>query len=135
MKKLKIIVAEDNTAIQMEIVSMLRQLGHTVFSVKSGGEVLSLLEKNGPSFDLLLVDCELPKLDGFELTRQIRAHRDSDFHALPVFGLSADTKKKSQELCMEAGMNDYFTKPFTMEQLARHLEGFISQHFLEEKAA
>jgi signal transduction histidine kinase/CheY-like chemotaxis protein/HPt (histidine-containing phosphotransfer) domain-containing protein len=121
----RILLAEDNPVNQQVAVAMLERLGCQADVVESGEEVVALLE--GDPYDLVLMDCQMPRLDGFAATRAIREREQAgppDGSAgapsttrLPVIALTAHALIGDREQCLAAGMDDYLSKPFTLEQL------------------
>ena len=118
----KILVAEDNS-INLDVIGRyLDYLNIRFTSVTNGQQCLEELQKN--PYDLLLIDIQMPILDGIQATRKIRlldAIKD-----LPIIGLSAGVSDKEQEICMQSGMNDFLGKPFEMEDLAQKLFKHLS---------
>lgn len=116
----KILVAEDSDVNQKVVRLVLEKLGCNVTVAGDGAEAILKLEAEGP-FDLIFMDCQMPILNGFEATRQIRQlekleHRDSKIVALTAFATTND-----QMACFDAGMDDFITKPITAKQLARSI--------------
>ena len=93
---------------------MLESAGCEVVAVNDGQLALQALKDN--NFDLVLMDCQMPTMDGFETTRRIR-QQASDYSQIPVIALTADIQEGIMEQCREAGMNDYLSKPFTHDSL------------------
>lgn len=115
--KLRILVAEDNPVNRRILEMMLEQFSCDVTSVSDGAEAVSLLTA-GTTFDLVLMDCRMPVLDGQTATRQIRtAGLD-----VPIIALTADATPEVRAACVDAGMNDFVTKPISQE----HLEKLLS---------
>ena len=113
---LSILVAEDNAVNQTIIEAMLRQLGHRIRMVGTGSAALEALVQE--SFDLVLMDCNMPEMDGLEATRQLRAgtagRRSVD---VPVIALTANAMDGDRERCLAAGMNDFLAKPVSIAAL------------------
>jgi len=113
---LSVLVAEDNAVNQVVIEAMLKQLGHSSTMAGNGREALEALAQD--SFDLVLMDCNMPRMDGLEATQFLRAGaagvRDAD---VPVIALTANAMDGDRERCLAAGMNDYLTKPVTVASL------------------
>ncbi len=122
--KVKILVAEDNLPNQVVAVGMLRNLGFQVAVVGNGVEVLELLKKE--TFDLVLMDVQMPELDGYQTTRAIRSPA-SDFHdpAIPVIAMTAHALEGDRETCLASGMNDYIAKPMEPESLLETIERWL----------
>lgn len=114
----RFLLAEDNPVNQMVACRQLEGMGYRVDAVQNGLEVLDALEQQ--SYDLILMDCQMPKLDGYETTRRIRSRedrREGQGRAVPIVALTAHAMKGDRERCLEVGMNDYISKPFRKEQL------------------
>lgn len=109
----RILVAEDNRVNQQLIKYQIKKMGYQVCVVDNGEKVLEELEKK--SYQLVLMDCQMPVLDGYDATRKIR-QRDC-WENVIIIGATAFAMKGDQQKCLEAGMNDYITKPFSLESL------------------
>jgi two-component system sensor histidine kinase/response regulator len=106
---LNILVAEDNATSQLIAKKTLEKMGHTVAIAGNGSEAARLVEKN--NFDLVLMDAEMPIMNGLEATRYIRKkERDSGRH-IPIIAMTAYAMKVDQNRCLEAGMDGYISKP------------------------
>ena len=120
-KRTRVLLAEDNPVNQKVGVKLLEKIGCTVEVAANGKEAVRAWE-NG-HFDVILMDCQMPELDGYEATQQIRS-RESASHRTPIIALTAHAMKGADEECRAAGMNDYITKPIDSELLkaciARH---------------
>ena len=120
-----ILVAEDNPTNQKVVLRMLANFGHRAHAVANGLEAVHMLEQ--VPYDLVLMDCQMPEMDGYEATRAIRA-ADSRVldRQIPVIALTADAMLGMREKVLEAGMDDYLTKPIDVhalrETVARWLE-------------
>ncbi|HZN47014.1 MAG TPA: PAS domain-containing protein, partial [Ramlibacter sp.] len=108
----RILVAEDNTTNQVVAFGMLRKLGYENVSLVSDGQEACALAQRSP-FDLILMDCQMPEMDGYEATRRLRA---SGCEA-PIIAMTANAIKGDRERCIEVGMNDYLTKPIDLKVL------------------
>jgi PAS domain S-box-containing protein len=108
----RILVAEDNTINREVILAQLGMLGHTATAVTNGAEALDAVERGG--IDLVLMDCEMPVMDGFEATRRIRS---SAHHDTFVIAVTADAMTDDRKRCLSAGMNDYIAKPLELSLL------------------
>lgn len=115
--KLKILLAEDNLVNQKVAIKQLQSLGYKADVAANGSEVLQLLEK--VPYDLILMDCQMPVLDGYETTREI--HRRYS-HPPAIVAMTANAMKEDVEKCLNAGMNDYLSKPVSKAMLAAALE-------------
>jgi len=104
-----ILVAEDNPTNQLVLTKVLERLGYASVMVANGVEALELLAKE--HFALLITDCHMPVMDGFELSRRLRARPIAMNTGIPILALTADALKGTEELCRNSGMNDYLSKP------------------------
>jgi CheY-like chemotaxis protein len=108
-------VAEDNRVNQEVAAALLESLGCTCRIANNGREALDVLAK-GDAFDLVLMDCQMPELDGFETTRRIRELEGTSRH-LTIVALTANAMSGDREACLAAGMDDFLSKPFQMHEL------------------
>ena len=118
----RILLVEDNPINHLVVEEQLVSLGHQVTSAYDGREALDLIEHE--AFDLVLMDCQMPVLDGYETTRRIRQAEVGDRH-VPIVALTAHALAGDREKCLAAGMDDYLAKPFTTDQLAILLEPWL----------
>lgn len=109
----RVLLVEDNPVNQMVAKGMLSKMGCEVVSASHGGEALECLASE--QIDLILMDCNMPIMDGYEASRRIR--QNPQWLHLPIIALTANAMLDEREHCLEAGMNDYLAKPFRMEQL------------------
>ncbi len=117
---LRVLVADDNVVNQKVAAHMLRKMGVQVHIVGDGVATLQALREE--DFDLVLMDCQMPEMDGYEAARRIRGAgqvRNSD---IPIIALTANALATDREACMAAGMNDYLAKPIDPVLLAQALE-------------
>jgi signal transduction histidine kinase/CheY-like chemotaxis protein len=121
LESLSILVAEDNVVNQTVITAMLRQLGHFPTLAATGREALDALIDE--DFDAVLMDCNMPVMDGMEATKHIRGGTAGVRHArIPVIALTANAMEGDRELCLAAGMDDFLTKPVTLAALRDALD-------------
>jgi len=120
----RILLAEDNSINQKVAVRTLEKWGYRVHAVANGNEVLDALR--AMPFDLIIMDCHMPEMDGYETTRLIRESRNMPFSKIPIIAMTANALKGDRERCLQEGMNDYVSKPFSFEQLASVLEKHLS---------
>ena len=118
----RILVAEDHPVNQLVAMRQLADFGYQTTAVSNGHEALEALEKE--EFDLILMDCHMPELDGYEATRRIR-ERERD-RRIPIVALTANAMHDALQRCRQVGMDDYITKPFHPETLRRKLEHWLS---------
>jgi len=115
--RVRILVAEDNMVNQKVILAQLKKLGHTADLVANGLEALAALERIG--YDLVLMDCQMPEMDGYEASRIIRSMEER--HSLPthtrIVALTASAIESDRQRCLDAGMDDYLTKPVKIDAL------------------
>ncbi len=119
----RILVAEDNAANRLLVLTHLRRLGYEAHAVQDGNEVLAALEGGG--WDAILMDCHMPELDGFETTSAIRAKETPDGPRVLIIALTANTSAEDRNVCLDAGMDDYLTKPITRPHLATMLARYL----------
>jgi len=117
----RILLVEDNPVNQLVAKGMLGKLGCEVVVSSHGGEALQQLERG--RFDLVLMDCNMPVMDGYEATRLIR--QSGKWSDLPVIALTANAMPEEREHCKKAGMNDYLAKPFHRQELSNLLDQWI----------
>jgi CheY-like chemotaxis protein len=125
----RILVAEDNEINQIVTTQVLSKVGYACDLVANGKEALEALELK--DYDLVLMDCQMPELDGFEATRQYRSQEAAVLHErarpVPIIALTANAMRGDRERCLEAGMTDYLTKPIDPIKLID-----LVQQYLEE---
>lgn len=119
----KILVAEDNLMSQQVTRHYLQTLGYDCDIASHGQMVLELLTQNSKSYALVLMDCQMPVLDGYETTRALRKH--PDLHTTIVIGLTAYAMIDDRQKCLQAGMNDYLSKPYSIQDLQAIIEPWI----------
>ncbi len=118
-----ILVAEDNDINQKVIKQQLNLLGYAADIANDGSEALKRLQKE--NYGLLLTDLHMPEMDGFELTKNIRAQEAGQKH-IPIIALTANALKGEREHCLNTGMDDYLSKPAQLEDLRSILEKYLS---------
>jgi PAS domain S-box-containing protein len=120
--QLRILLAEDNAINQKVALGQLQRLGCRAEVVTNGKAVLDLLQER--EFDVILMDCQMPELDGYETTRRLREseqQRSTPEH-VQIIAMTAHAMKGDREKCLAAGMDDYVSKPIRTEELGRALE-------------
>jgi len=126
-RPLRILLAEDNPVNQQLAVRLLRKRGHMVVVANNGREAVNHLEKDHfRGLDLVLMDVQMPEMDGWEATAAIRA-RESQFGVrIPIVAMTAHALKGDRERCLAAGMDGYVSKPIRLEQLLAEIERCLS---------
>jgi signal transduction histidine kinase/CheY-like chemotaxis protein len=114
----RILLAEDNVVNEKVATRFLEKLGYVVHAVPNGREAVDAWARGG--YDLVLMDCQMPVLDGYAATREIRA-REHSGPRIPIVALTANAMKKDELECRQAGMDDHLAKPLDREALARCL--------------
>jgi CheY-like chemotaxis protein len=125
----RVLLVEDDAINRRLAGALLARLGVTVVLASHGGEALALVCEGAQAqaFDLVLMDCQMPGIDGFEATRRIRDWERALGNALPqtIVAMTGNARDSDREACIAAGMSDYLAKPFTSaqltEMLVRHL--------------
>ncbi len=121
---LRILVAEDNDVIQKIAAVQLRAMGHRPEVVNDGAAAVEAVKQK--DWDLVLMDCQMPKLDGYEATRRIRQMENSGRH-VPIIALTAHAMDGDREKCLAAGMDDYIAKPFKPAELVEMIELWVPE--------
>ena len=116
LRPLRILLAEDGLANQKLALGLLNRWGHQVTVVENGQQALDLLHDEGP-FDLVLMDVQMPVMDGLAATRAIRRREQFEGGHLPIVAMTARAMKGDRELCLEAGMDGYLSKPIRRAEL------------------
>jgi CheY-like chemotaxis protein len=111
----RILIAEDNLVNQRVAIYMLEKQGHQVTGVMNGEEAVAALEKG--NFELILMDVQMPKMDGFRATAMIREKEKNGVPHIPIVAMTAHAMKGDKEKCLQAGMDDYIAKPLNIKQL------------------
>ncbi len=125
IRALHVLVVEDNATNQIVVQSMLQKLGHTCQIAPSGEEAVTLYAAEHRAFDLLLMDCEMPGMSGYEATQLIRTHeREQHLAAKKIVALTAHTLEEHVELCLRSGMDAHLAKPLSMDRLREFLDSF-----------
>jgi Amt family ammonium transporter len=122
----RILVVEDNMVNQLVATEILEQAGYTTETADNGQEALDRLQTE--NYDLILMDCQMPVLDGFETTAKIRA-LDNSTAELPIVALTANALKGDRQRCLDAGMDDYITKPLDAEVLYTLLKKYLASGY------
>ena len=122
--KYKILIAEDNLINQLVALEILKNLGYQADKASNGEEVLSAIKK--VPYDLILMDCQMPIMDGYQATSSIRSKQLLDINSsIPIIAMTAAAMKGDREKCIESGMNDYLTKPIDPLALSEMLNKWL----------
>jgi PAS domain S-box-containing protein len=121
---LHILLAEDSATSQVLAVALLEKQGHSVVVADNGKEALAALEKQ--PFDLVLMDVQMPEMDGFEATRLIRAREEGTGIHIPIVAMTAHAMKGDRERCLEAGMDGYVSKPVQAKKLFQAMARLVA---------
>ncbi|WP_245344589.1 MULTISPECIES: ATP-binding protein [Asticcacaulis] len=120
-----ILLAEDNAANALVATTLLEEFGCRFEVASSGRDAITKWQAGG--FDLIMMDVQMPDMDGFETTRRIREHeRSLNMSRTPILAMTAHALKGDREKCLQAGMDDYISKPFDTGELERKLDGLLS---------
>jgi len=123
----RLLVVEDNITNRAVITGMLKKLGLAFDTAVNGQEALALIEA-GSKADLVLMDCQMPVMDGLEATRRIRAwEQETGKQRLPIIALTASAFEEDRDRCLAAGMDDFLTKPLVLRQLTTALETWLKK--------
>jgi PAS domain S-box-containing protein len=121
----RILLVEDNLINQQVALGMLQIQGYGVTVVNNGREALDAHTED--DFDLILMDCHMPEMDGYEATREIRGREQQSGQRVPIVALTANAMAQDREACLAAGMDDHLAKPFSMLALQEMLERWMPQ--------
>jgi CheY-like chemotaxis protein len=124
-KSLRILVVEDNLVNQRLATRLLEKRGHHVAVAGNGQQALVALEKE--RFDLVLMDMQMPEMDGFEATTEIRKRESANDQRLPIVALTAHAMKGDREKCLAAGMDGYLSKPIRPQELDEVLQRYLER--------
>ena len=122
-QSIRILLAEDNPVNQKLAMIMLSKAGYKVTVVANGRLAVETFCRSPKNFDTILMDIQMPEMDGYEATRQIRTQ---GFGQIPIIAMTANAMKGDKELCLAAGMNDYMSKPIKREIVFQLLEKWLN---------
>jgi len=127
----KILLVEDNPVNREVAVGMLESLGCVAHTAENGWLALEVM--NNDAYDAVLMDCQMPVMDGLTATAELRRREQNSGGArLPIIALTANTMEGERERCLAAGMDDFLSKPFSQQQLAALLKRWLALHVLPE---
>jgi signal transduction histidine kinase/ActR/RegA family two-component response regulator len=118
-KKARVLVAEDNITNQMVVLAHLKSLGFEAQAVSNGLEVIEAMRL--VKYDMILMDCQMPEMDGYETTLRIRELEKLSGARIPIIALTANAMKEDEDHCLSVGMDDYLSKPFKRDVFAQKL--------------
>ena len=126
-RRLRILLAEDNKVNQLVAARLLGKRGHTVVIAENGQSTRwpRSMRQAAAAFDLILMDVQMPDMDGFEATGIIREREKSSGAHLPIVAMTANAMKGDKERCLAAGMDGYVSKPIDVEQLLAVIESVL----------
>ena len=122
---LRILLVEDNQANQKLASLILKKIGHVITIANNGKEAVEAVEKG--NYDMVLMDCQMPEMDGFEATIAIREAEKLGNAHIPIIAMTANALVGDREHCLEVGMNDYISKPINPKQLKSVLEKWSNE--------
>lgn len=123
VRRCRILLVEDNRVNQIVASALLQKLGHEVDLAENGERALAALAAR--PYDMVLMDCQMPVMDGYEATRRIRQH--PEWQHLPIIAVTANVMAGDQEACIAAGMDDYITKPYSRQLLDEIIRRWASR--------
>jgi two-component system sensor histidine kinase/response regulator len=118
-----VLVVDDNAANQKVAARMIARLGYRIDVAGTGAEAVAMLGKG--RYDAVLMDCQMPELDGYEASKHIR-HNERGGRRVPIIAMTADTVAGERERCLAAGMDDYISKPLKLHVIAAILERWMA---------
>ncbi|HYL34894.1 MAG TPA: ATP-binding protein [Bryobacteraceae bacterium] len=130
---LRILVAEDNVVNQKLVAELLKREGHEIVVVGNGREAALAVERS--AFDVVLMDVQMPDMDGFEATAAIRRLEKDAAHHTPIVAMTSHAMQGDQQKCIQAGMDDYLSKPISVQDLRAMVEKWAAGGSLSQRQA
>ncbi|WP_261843082.1 response regulator [Aliamphritea ceti] len=125
----RVLLVEDNKVNQMVATGILQRLGLRVDVADNGLDAIGKLTTSGMPYNLILMDCQMPEMDGYEATQQIReGNAGTENQRIPIIAMTANAMSGDRERCLEAGMDDYLSKPVILSDLETALKRWLHQH-------
>jgi CheY-like chemotaxis protein len=120
-----VLLAEDNEPTQTMVLLQLQRLGYSAHSVSSGRQAVQAVSLAPSAYGLVLMDCQMPEMDGFAATMAIRELESRTGHHIPIVAMTAYATQHDREKCLAAGMDDYVSKPVTRDNLRQILDRWL----------
>ncbi|MFZ4404964.1 MAG: ATP-binding protein, partial [Pseudobdellovibrionaceae bacterium] len=127
----KVLVVEDNPVNQLVVTTMLKKLGYEVEVAQHGQEAVTRIQQ-GQAFNLILMDCQMPVMNGFEATAAIRQIENKLQARMPIVALTANAFRETKESCFECGMDDFATKPIKFDALKEVIQRVMDKVILQD---
>ena len=124
-RRLHVLLAEDNAVNQRLAVRLLEKRGHTVAVARNGREALAAFAND--TFDVVLMDVQMPEMDGLEATAAIREREKTTGYHIPIIAMTAHALKGDEERCLQAGMDGYISKPIRREALLEMIDRLVAE--------
>ena len=129
-----VLLAEDNDLNAEIAITILEDMGLIVERVEDGIQCLAKMEQMpAKSYDLILMDIQMPEMNGYEATQAIRSLNREDSQSIPIFALSADAYVENKRYSKKMGMNGHFSKPIDFNEMEKELGQFFSRRDIDEK--
>lgn len=125
MQNINILLVEDNEVNQIVACALLRKNGISVAIANNGREALTLIQTK--DFHLILMDLQMPEMDGYESTRHIRAFEDLYYKTIPIIAFSASSMITSRDRALAFGMTDFINKPFFVDELQEKIKRYVTE--------
>ncbi|MBF4285703.1 response regulator, partial [Vibrio anguillarum] len=126
---ISILLVEDNPTNRLVATELLSERGATIIEAEDGFKALDILQNQ--QFSLVLMDIQMPGMDGYETTRKIR--QEMKFHQLPILAMTANARPEDKATSLAAGMNGHIAKPFEINDVVKKIQHFVTQKTLPAK--